>query len=140
VDVAASLAGPTGNVDLGYGAAVAKEGITIARNSDRNKLTIGADGSGMNSLNADRSGLITVRLLKIAPANAVLMQMLDAQQLSSSLWGQNTIVIRQLVSGDISTSSQCSFKKVPEIVYAEEGGLLVWEFDSINIGSVLGTF
>lgn len=140
IDVACSLSGPTGIADLGYGASVAKEGITLARAADINKMTIGADGRGMHSTSADKSGTVTIRLLKTSPNNQVLMQMVDAQRLSTALAGQNTIVVRQLESGDITTCSQCAFKKIPDLKYAEEGDVVDWTFDSIEIDSILGTY
>jgi hypothetical protein len=73
LNVQASLAGPGGLLNLGQGAAAAAEGITVARAGDRNKMTIGADGNGMNTLIADKSGQVTVRLLKTSPQNAALM-------------------------------------------------------------------
>lgn len=79
LDVQATLVGPTGIVQLGYGAAVADEGISIEAAGDKNTMIIGADGEGMHSLHADKSGTVTVRLLKTSPTNAKLMVMYDAQ-------------------------------------------------------------
>ena len=87
-DVAATLVGPTGIVDLGYGAAVAEEGITIEPAGDKNTMLIGADGEGMHSLHADKSGTITVRLLKTSPTNLKLQAMYNAQTLNGALHGQ----------------------------------------------------
>lgn len=140
VDVSATLVGPTGSVNLGYGAAAAEEGITTEMQGDKNTMLIGADGRGMHSLHADNSGRVTVHLLKTSPVNALLMAMYDAQAHVSSLWGQNTIVIRQTKSGDATTCSQCAFRKRPNIRYAKDGDILAWEFDAIFIGSVLGKY
>lgn len=63
-DVTATLTGPSGDIDLGAGSANAEEGITIAYAGAKNTMTIGADGEGMHSLHADKSGVITVNLLK----------------------------------------------------------------------------
>ena len=43
-DVVATLVGPTGTVNLGYGAAVAEEGITVEMAGDKNTMMIGSDG------------------------------------------------------------------------------------------------
>jgi hypothetical protein len=139
-NVNATIAGPGLLVSLGYGAAVAKEGIEIAMAGDKNKMTIGADGKGMNTLIADKSGQITVRLLKTAPANAVLMAAYDAQSMSASLWAQNVITVSQATVGDIHTGRQCSFKKRPTIKYAEDGDMYEWVFDSVAIDGILGTY
>ncbi|WP_285199455.1 phage protein, partial [Klebsiella pneumoniae] len=102
IDVVATLVGPTGNIDLGYGAGAAEEGITIEMAGDKNTMMIGADGEGMHSLHADKSGTITVRLLKTSPTNAKLMAMYDDQTLDSGLHGQNVITVRNAKSGDIT--------------------------------------
>lgn len=140
VDVHATLAGPSGEVNLGYGASVADEGITTEQIGDKNTMTIGADGRGMHSLHADNSGHIMVRLLKTSPVNQLLMAMYDAQSLVSALWGNNTIVIRQIKSGDVTTCSQVAFKKRPAIKYAKDGDIIEWEFDAISIHSILGKY
>jgi len=138
--VAATLVGPTGEIDLGYGASVAEEGITLAMAGDKNTMMIGADGEGMHSLHADKSGTVTVRLLKTSPMNAKLQAFYDAQSLTPSLWGKNVILVRQLDSGDISTARSCAFKKKPDLNYKKDGDIVEWAFDAIKIDSVLGTY
>jgi ribosomal protein S11 len=140
LNVQASLAGPGALINLGQGAANAAEGITIARAGDRNKMVIGADGNGMNTLIADKSGQVTVRLLKTSPQNAALMAAYNAQQLSSTTWGQNVITVTQSGVGDIHTCRECAFKKVPDMNYKAEGDTVEWMFDAVKIDSVLGTY
>ncbi len=140
MNVNASLVGPGGNINLGYGAAVADEGITIAMAGDKNTMLIGADGEGMHSLHADKSGTVTIRLLKTSPSNAALMALYDAQSMSSTLWGQNVIVVSQDGVGDIHTARQCSFKKKPDISYKKDGDIVEWVLDSIKIDALLGTY
>jgi hypothetical protein len=139
-DVVGSLSGPTGIANLAYGAAVADEGITFDAVGDRSTMTIGADGKGMHSLHADRSGTVSARYLKTSPTNAILQAMYDAQSLSSALWGQNTIVVRQVQSGDITTATGCAFKKKPTIKYGKTGEMMEWTFDSLAIDTVLGVY
>ena len=93
MDVTATFAGTTGVVDLGFGSAVTKEGITVTTANSRNTMTVGADGEVMHSLKADKSGTVTVRLLYTSPVNATLQTMFNAQSLSSSAWGNNVITI-----------------------------------------------
>lgn len=140
MDVTATLVGAGGVIDLGYGSAVAEEGITVSRNGNKNTMTIGADGEGMHSLHADKSGSFTVRLLKNSPVNSKLMALYNVQSLSSSAWGQNVISINQTVSGDKIVGRSVAFQKVPDIRYAKEGDILEWVFESIKIDSLLGEF
>lgn len=140
IDVTASIAGPGGAFNLGYGEAAAEEGIVTTMTGDKNTMTIGADGEGMHSLHADKSGTVTLRYLKTAPINAKLMALYDAQSLSSSLWGQNLITIRNTASGDTTTARSCAFKKKPDLRYAKDGDIVEWIFDTIKIDTILGVY
>ena len=64
LDFSASIVGPGGAFDLGYGSGNAEEGVTVAMLEAKNTMTIGADGTPMHSLHAGKSGTITVTLLK----------------------------------------------------------------------------
>ena len=138
MDVTASLSGPTGEIDLGYGSASSEEGITVAMGGPKNTMTIGADGEVMHSLHADKSGTITVTLLKTSPVNKKLSLAYNAQSQSSATWGNNVIVIRNTASGDISTARSCAFQKQPDFNNAKEGGTVAWVFDCSKIYQLLG--
>lgn len=140
LDVAATLVGASGFIDLGNGAANAEEGISIEMGADKNSMLIGADGEGMHSLHADKSGQIIVRLLKTSPQNAKLMAMYIAQTTASQLHGQNTITVTNVKSGDVTVGREAAFKKKPSITYAKDGNVQEWAFDCIKIDTVLGTF
>ncbi|AOY96852.1 hypothetical protein BKK79_36160 [Cupriavidus sp. USMAA2-4] len=139
-DVSATLVGPTGAISLGYGSAVAEEGIDVAAAGDKNTMTVAADGEGMHSLHADKSGQMTVRLLKTSPMNQKLMVAYDAQSLSAALWGKNIITISNTAVGDLHVARECAFKKKPNMKYAKDGDIIEWVFDCIKIDSVLGTY
>lgn len=140
LDVSASLTGPTGVIDIGQGSANSEEGITQTMGGDKNTMTIGADGEVMHSLHADKSGTITVTLLKTSPVNKKLSLAYNAQSQSSALWGNNIIVIRNSASGDISTARSCAFKKQPDFSNAKEGNTVAWVFDCGKIDQLLGEF
>jgi hypothetical protein len=125
MDVQATLVADGAVLDLGAGSANSQEGITIAATGDKNTMTTGADGSVMHSLHADKSGQVTVRLLKTSPQNAKLMAIYDAQSESAALWGSNR---------------SCAFKKRPDMNYQVDGGIVEWVFDAGMIDSILGTF
>lgn len=141
-DVSAALTGPgtTGAINLGYGAAISDEGITIAMAGDKDTMVIGADGTPMHSLHADKSGIVTIHCLKTSPTNAILQDLYDAQQISSTLWAQNVIIVRENESGDITTCYACAFKRKPDITYKKDADILAWEFHVGTIDTVLGTY
>ncbi|ELE9730803.1 DUF3277 family protein [Enterobacter kobei] len=140
LDVTASLTGPTGVIDLGQGSANSEEGITQTMGGNKNTMTIGADGEVMHSLHADKSGTITVTLLKTSPVNKKLSLAYNAQSQSSATWGNNVIVIRNTASGDISTARSCAFQKQPDFNNAKEGGTVAWVFDCGKIDQLLGEY
>lgn len=138
LNINATLAGPGGVINIGAGASIAEEGITIEATEDKNVMTIGADGKGQHSLVASNAATITVRLLKAAPANAALMIMYDLQSVSSALWGQNVITVADPARLDLIANTGVAFKKKPTITYAKEGGMMEWVFDVIQSQAVLG--
>ena len=81
-----------------------------------------------------------MRLLKTSPANAQLMAMYDAQSLSATVWGQNTITISQSAAGDLHTCRSVAFSKKPDMHYVGEAGTVEWVFNAGLIDGVLGTY
>ncbi len=140
LDISASLAGPTGAIELGAGSANSEEGIVVAMTEAKNTMTVGADGEVMHSLHAGKSGTITVTLLKTSPVNKKLSLMYNAQSLSSATWGNNVIVIRNKVSGDTTTARSCAFQKQPDHANAKVGNTVSWVFDCGKIDQLLGEF
>lgn len=140
IDVSASLTGPTGIIDLGYGSANSDEGITVTMTEAKNTMTTGADGEVMHSLHAGKSGTITVNLLKTSPQNKKLSLMYNAQSLSSSLWGNNVIVMRNKASGDIVTARAVAFQRQPDWNNPKVAGTVAWVFDCGKIDEILGEF
>lgn len=140
LEITASFTGPTGVIDLGAGSAVAKEGITISLANTRNTMTVGADGEGMHSLKADKSGTVVVRALLASPINAKLQAAYNAQALSASLWGNNVITIRNKQNDEVTVCRGCAFQKQPDIVYSEEGQMREWTFDALKIDTTTGEY
>lgn len=140
MDVSASMTGPTGIIDLGYGAANAEEGITVAMAEAKNTMTVGADGEVMHSLHAGKAGTVTVTLLKTSPVNKKLSLAYNAQSQSSALWGNNVFVVRNSASGDLVTIRSAAFQKQPDFTNAKDGGTVAWVFDGGKVDELLGEF
>lgn len=138
IDVAASITGIGGTINLGYGAGNAEEGISITMVEAKNTMMIGADGTAMHSLHAGQGASITVTLLKTSPINKLLADMLNSQRVSSVGWGKNVITIRNIATGDVSTATQVAFQKWPDITYAKDGGTNSWVFDVGVYNGMLG--
>ena len=117
LDVTASIAGPGGVVSL--------------KGDDDNGVS--ADGGVMHSLLGDKSGTVTITLLRVNPANALLWALYNYQTRSSKYHGQNVIMIRDTSRGDIVTCREVAFSKRPSKGFAQEGGTLVWTFHAGKI-------
>lgn len=137
LDVAATLTGPGGAIGLGTGAAAAEEGIQVDPASDIDTMQIGADGVGQHTLHADKSGHVTVRLLKTSPTNALLSAMYAFQTANAASHGQNTIVINDTNRGDVVTCRQCAFAKAPPLSFGKEAGVIEWTFNAVAIDRTL---
>lgn len=138
LNVQAGLVGPGGVVNLGAGAALADEGISINWLGEVDTMTIGADGEGMHSLRADKSARVTLRFLKTSPTNAILSLMFNFQRSSAAQHGQNTITIVDSVRGDVITCRQAAFAKTPDLSYAADAGMVEWEFNVVKADLTLG--
>ena len=139
LDVNATLVGPGGFVSLANGAGASEEGITISPSGEIGAMQIGADGYGQHTLHADKSGKVTVSLLKTSPVNQLLSAMYAFQTSSGAAYGQNTIVINDVSRGDVITCSQCGFAKAVDLSFGKSAGMNVWEFNAIRIERTLGS-
>lgn len=139
LDCNASIIGPGGAISLGNGSGAAEEGITVTPTGPKNTMQVGADGYGQHSLLADKSGKVTVRLLKTSPTNQLLSAMYAFQTSSGANHGQNTLVINDSSRGDVITCQQVAFAKAPDITFAKEAGMNDWEFDAVRIERTLGS-
>lgn len=139
LNVSCTITGPGGvAVNLAAGAAAAEEGITIEQVDDKDIMTIGADGRGQHSLIASDACTATVRLLKTSPQNQLLSLMYDLQSASSALWGINTITIIDSARNDFTVIQGAAFKKLANLTYAKEAGMMEWVFSGISRTTVLG--
>lgn len=133
LDTNMSIVGPGGSFNLGAGAGISEEGITFEPTEDVGAMTIGADGQGMHTLYADKSGKIIVRVLKTSPLNGFLQAMLAFQRQSAANYGQNTITMTNLSMGDTHTAQQVAFARQPVATYAKAANVNEWQFNAITI-------
>lgn len=135
----AAIIGPGGAFSLGTGSGVADEGITVTMQDDKDTMVSGADGSVMHTLNASKTGTVTVRYLKTSPTNYQLSLMYALQTVSSAFHGLNTITIRDSARGDIITCRDVAFRRFPALSYTKAGAMNEWEFNAGIIDQLLGS-
>lgn len=129
LNFALTITGPGGAIPLGSGSGDAKEGVTFEFIENANTMTIGADGTPMHSLIASKGGKATVRLLKTSPTNGQLSALYNFQRTSSANWGQNVMAGSDIVRGEQYSCQQVAFSKFPNNTYAQDAGMLEWNFD-----------
>ena len=137
-DCFVAIKGPGGSFSLGAGSANAEEGISITMLEDKDSMMMGADGAYMHSLHAGKGGMVSVSLLKTSPVNQLLMEMYNFQTMSSANHGENVISLRDVARGDSITCRGCAFKKAPDLKFAKEGGMNMWEWHAGIIDQKLG--
>jgi hypothetical protein len=137
-DVHAVLSGPFGVIVLGNGSGSSDEGISFEAIDERNRMTIGADGSGFHTLIASRAARSTVRIIKTSPVNAALQQMFNAQSRSSLYWGQNALSVSNPVTGDLASGFGVAFGKQPGNQWGKEPNIIEWEFMCIRATFTMG--
>lgn len=138
MNVQASLVGPGGNVNLGFGSGSAEEALKVEMVEEKGDTKTGSDGQIMQSLRAGNVGRITCTFLKTSPTNALLSQMYNTQKTLSSLWGNNVIRVSDTARGDVVLGTSMAFVKQPDVVYGKDGDMLAWIFVG-NVDEQLGS-
>src|SRR5580692_10856785 len=121
-----AIVGPGGVAVPGGQSGASDEGVSFEQREDQGTLTIGAGGEGMHSLHADKSGRISVRLLKTSPINAILQQMYNLQRSNAANWGKNTITGADTARGDAISAFDCAFLRGTGVTYAKDGNMNEW--------------
>lgn len=139
LDVQCAMVGPGLALDLSAGAGLADEGISFAFNGEINNTTIGADGLGFNTLRADKSGTVTIRVLRQSPLNQKLSAALAFQRTSSAAHGQNTITLLDRNKGDNITAQNVAFQRVPNLDFGKDAQMVEWTFSAVTMDMALGS-
>lgn len=140
LDVAVSLTGPgAAGLQLGNGAGVDDEGITVEMSEDKDTQVIGADGSVQHNLHAGKGGTIAIRLLKTSPLNQALALLYAAQTNVSSLHGKNVIVVTDIQRGDVISARAVAFARLPSAVYNKDPRFMEWRFNAGIIDMLFGS-
>lgn len=140
LDVQLSINGPNISATIGgTGTGSAEEGFSVIFEEDADVMTPGADGSVMHSLTAAKRGRIELHVLKTSPINAQLSTAYNLDRANGSQeWGQNTMAVRNPVSGDTYQCKSCAFRKFSDNAYQMRGNIMTWVFNSSVIDPALG--
>jgi hypothetical protein len=136
-DTVATISGAGGSFSLiGNNA---EEGITITPKDAKVETVYGADGNWVHNLRSANGADITVRFLVNSPINKKLSLMMNLQNTSSSLTGQNIINVAHKGMGDEVLCVGVAFTKRPELVYSVAGQMREWTFTAGKYTQIIGS-
>lgn len=99
--------------------------FSAKRNADNQMLMVGADGETCFIMSADKSGEVTLTLLRSSASNDILSALYKAQELepvAKPLWakdGRGTSIV---------AGNQALIKKLPDLTFAKEMSTVEWVF------------
>ena len=89
------------------------DAISIAPGADKGTGLIGADGSGIFSVSANKSATITIRLQHTSPTHRLLQQKLKRQQALASPATAFPVTAYDTSSGEGGTADRCFIQSAP---------------------------
>lgn len=89
------------------------DAVSVDRNADRGTGLVGADGSGIFSITADKSAAITLRLQHTSPTHRLLHQKLKQQQARGALFKGFSFSVKDLASGEGGSSDRVFIQAAP---------------------------
>jgi hypothetical protein len=121
-----------GNVGLGQ--------VTISAATDRTVHDTASDGSVMVSYIAGDSGSATIEVQQTSGLHAFLLQWFNLVKVNADLgdvinWASGTLVLRNLLDGSLHTLTGVSPSKIPDKVYASQGGKITWVLMAAGVTS-----
>jgi hypothetical protein len=89
------------------------DAISIAPLADKGTMMIGADGSALFSVSANKGATITLRLMHTSPTHRLLMQKLKRQQALASPVAAFPVTAYDTSSGEGGTADKCFIQSSP---------------------------
>lgn len=115
------------------------DSIAIERASDDYTMQVGSDGEGARSKQNNKSGSITLTLMRGADSNLYLQGLYLADEVSGA--GAVPVVIADLRGSMVAGTTAGWIKKLPGGTFGRDNGTVEWVFDttSLEIGHGLST-
>lgn len=113
--------------------------VEIERNEDAFALAIGADGKGVRTKSANKSGTIKIRLQPTSPSNAILDTYANADDLDGS--GAVPVLVKDNRGNDLHVCEQAWVKKKPNKQYSgSKAENLEWILETDNLNSIIAGY
>lgn len=89
------------------------DAISIAPLADKGTMMIGADGSALFSVSANKGATISIKLMHTSPTHRLLMQKLKRQQALASPATAFPVTAYDTASGEGGTADKCFIQSAP---------------------------
>lgn len=106
------------------------DAIQIAPLADKGQMVIGADGSALFSVSANRGAMITLRLMHTSPTHRLLMQKLKRQQALASPITAFPVTAYDTSSGEGGTADKCFIKTAPTDTKGANATMREWVLET----------
>ncbi len=124
------------------GYATGDDVIMAERNVDSASSTVGADGSMMLSVSADKSGKVTFKLLKTSSSNRYLLNRLRELEIGSSSFRPLNMTVKDVHRQDVIVGIAGYVTKPPTTKHGEKGAEHEWVLNfqrlEIDLGNMMG--
>ena len=102
------------------------DAIVVTQGADAGTGLIGADGSGIFSISADRSATISVKLQHTSPTHELLHKKWKAQRARGANASSFSFVVKDKVSGEGGTADKCYIQAAPEDSKGKNATVRAW--------------
>lgn len=112
--------------------------IRINRRSDSASDKMGADGSMMVSISADKSGEITFKLQQTSGSNKYLMSLCALQEGGAKTFVPVNVLFQDTYRQDLATGTVGYIKRPPELSRGHQAGDQEWTIVTERLDMLLG--
>lgn len=112
--------------------------IHISRRSDSASDKVGADGTMMVSISADKSGSIKFKLQQTSSSNKYLMSLCALQEGGAKTFVPINTLFQDTYRQDLATGTVGYIKRPPELQRGHQAGDQEWEIITERLDMLLG--
>lgn len=105
--------------------------VDVARNEDAFTTTVGSGGAVVRNANANKTGTVTIHLLRESPTNSRFSSYLGIDEATGL--GYGAIQVKDLNGTVLAHAEEAWIKKVPDIGFAKETKPQAWVFECASL-------
>lgn len=137
-DTSGSLTNPALLVPIVFAGQIGMGQFTVAMNTERTTHDVAADGTIMPSYIAGDNGTVTIEMQQTSLLHGLLLGLYNilkaaADQEDVTNWAAGALSLRNIVDGSQHLLNGVSFSKIPDKVYASQGGKIIWNLMACDI-------